>query len=89
MVKDVIYITKSTTYRELREILHFAPSLKSFPVVTDRSLLLFWNSFGILNCFLRNNLLKSFSVIIACTAITEGLKSYLSGLILLQDSYLH
>ncbi|VDK83855.1 unnamed protein product [Litomosoides sigmodontis] len=36
MVKDVIYITKSTTYRELREILHFAPTLKSFPVVTDR-----------------------------------------------------
>lgn len=37
MVKDVIYITKSTTYRELREILRFAPTLKSFPVVTDRS----------------------------------------------------
>lgn len=37
MVKDVIYITKSTTYRELREILHFAPTIKSFPVVTDRS----------------------------------------------------
>uniref|UniRef100_A0A915PPV4 Chloride channel protein n=1 Tax=Setaria digitata TaxID=48799 RepID=A0A915PPV4_9BILA len=36
MVKDVIYITKSTTYRELREMLRFAPSLKSFPVVTDR-----------------------------------------------------
>ncbi|EJW72632.1 hypothetical protein WUBG_16461 [Wuchereria bancrofti] len=36
MVKDIIYITKSTTYRELREILRFAPTLKSFPVVTDR-----------------------------------------------------
>ncbi|VIO94436.1 Uncharacterized protein BM_BM1825 [Brugia malayi] len=36
MVKDIIYITKSTTYRELQEILRFAPTLKSFPVVTDR-----------------------------------------------------
>ncbi|VIO94439.1 Uncharacterized protein BM_BM1825 [Brugia malayi] len=37
MVKDIIYITKSTTYRELQEILRFAPTLKSFPVVTDRT----------------------------------------------------
>ncbi|KHN77818.1 Chloride channel protein 1 [Toxocara canis] len=36
MIKDVVYITKSTTYRELREILRFSPHLKSFPVVTDR-----------------------------------------------------
>uniref|UniRef100_A0A914ZR78 Chloride channel protein n=2 Tax=Parascaris univalens TaxID=6257 RepID=A0A914ZR78_PARUN len=36
MIRDVVYITKSTTYRELREILRFAPHLKSFPVVTDR-----------------------------------------------------
>ncbi|VDD94311.1 unnamed protein product [Enterobius vermicularis] len=35
MVKNVVYITKTTTYKELREILQSAPRLKSFPVVTD------------------------------------------------------
>uniref|UniRef100_A0A1I7YF69 Chloride channel protein n=1 Tax=Steinernema glaseri TaxID=37863 RepID=A0A1I7YF69_9BILA len=35
MIQDVIFITKSTTYRELREVLKFAPHLKSFPVLTD------------------------------------------------------
>lgn len=36
MIQDVVYITKATTYKELREILRFAPHLKSFPVVTDK-----------------------------------------------------
>ncbi|TMS32436.1 hypothetical protein L596_000270 [Steinernema carpocapsae] len=35
MIQEVIFITKSTTYRELREIMKFAPHLKSFPVLTD------------------------------------------------------
>ncbi|VDN59881.1 unnamed protein product [Dracunculus medinensis] len=38
MVQEVIFITKKTTYKELREILRLAPNLKSFPVVTDRGI---------------------------------------------------
>lgn len=37
MVQNVLYITKTSTYKELREILQAAPRLKSFPVVTDHS----------------------------------------------------
>ncbi|VDN01573.1 unnamed protein product [Thelazia callipaeda] len=36
MVQNVVYITKFTTYRELLELLCLAPTLRSFPVVTDQ-----------------------------------------------------
>ncbi|CAJ0963329.1 unnamed protein product, partial [Mesorhabditis belari] len=36
MIKDIIYITKETTYKELRAILLETPQLKSYPFVTDR-----------------------------------------------------
>lgn len=35
MVTDIIYITKTTTYRQLKEILQLAPHLRSLPIVTD------------------------------------------------------
>ncbi|CAG8860237.1 CBS domain-containing protein [Caenorhabditis elegans] len=35
MVKDIFYITRETTYRELREMLLESPTLRSYPFVTD------------------------------------------------------
>ncbi|CAI2333487.1 unnamed protein product [Caenorhabditis sp. 36 PRJEB53466] len=35
MVKDMYYITRDTTYRELREMLLETPTLRSYPFVTD------------------------------------------------------
>ncbi|CAO4365179.1 unnamed protein product [Caenorhabditis nigoni] len=35
MVKDMYYITRETTYRELREMLLETPTLRSYPFVTD------------------------------------------------------
>uniref|UniRef100_A0A1I7RIW9 Chloride channel protein n=1 Tax=Bursaphelenchus xylophilus TaxID=6326 RepID=A0A1I7RIW9_BURXY len=35
MVRDVVYITKKTTYKELRELLINTPQLRSYPLVTD------------------------------------------------------
>lgn len=35
MVRDVFYITKNTTYKELRELLISTPQLRSYPLVTD------------------------------------------------------
>lgn len=35
MVTDVVYITKDTTYKELRELLISTPQLRSYPLVTD------------------------------------------------------
>lgn len=35
MVVGVKYITQTTTYRQLRDLLASAPNLRSFPVVTD------------------------------------------------------
>lgn len=35
MVSDVIYITKETTYKDLRELLIATPHLRSYPLVTD------------------------------------------------------
>ena len=42
MVKDIIYITKETTYKQLRAILLETPQLKSYPFVTDRRLFSFF-----------------------------------------------
>uniref|UniRef100_A0A7I4Y278 Chloride channel protein n=1 Tax=Haemonchus contortus TaxID=6289 RepID=A0A7I4Y278_HAECO len=36
MVKDIVFITRDTTYMELREILLDTPNLRSYPFVTDR-----------------------------------------------------
>uniref|UniRef100_A0A158QNP8 Chloride channel protein n=1 Tax=Haemonchus placei TaxID=6290 RepID=A0A158QNP8_HAEPC len=36
MVKDIVFITRDTTYMELREILLETPNLRSYPFVTDR-----------------------------------------------------
>ncbi|EJW71879.1 hypothetical protein WUBG_17219 [Wuchereria bancrofti] len=35
MIHDVLCITKSTTYAELRELLLATPHLRSYPLVTD------------------------------------------------------
>lgn len=35
MIKDLYFITRDTTYRELREMLLETPSLRSYPFVTD------------------------------------------------------
>ncbi|CAI4221603.1 unnamed protein product [Auanema sp. JU1783] len=35
MVTDIIYITKTMTYREMKDVLQSAPHLKSLPIVTD------------------------------------------------------
>lgn len=35
MVRDVVYITRKTTYKELREILVATPYFRSYPLVTD------------------------------------------------------
>ncbi|KHJ91158.1 chloride transporter, ClC family [Oesophagostomum dentatum] len=37
MVKDIVFITRDTTYMELREILLETPNLRSYPFVTDKS----------------------------------------------------
>ncbi|VDL71969.1 unnamed protein product [Nippostrongylus brasiliensis] len=37
MVKDIVFITRDTTYMELREILLETPYLRSYPFVTDKS----------------------------------------------------
>lgn len=37
MVKDIVYITRDTTYKELRDILLETPSLRSYPFVNDKS----------------------------------------------------
>lgn len=37
MVYDVHYITRQTTYKELRELLVATHSLRAYPVVTDES----------------------------------------------------
>lgn len=36
MVKDIVFITRDTTYMELREILLETPYLRSYPFVTDK-----------------------------------------------------
>ncbi|PAV79869.1 hypothetical protein WR25_13281, partial [Diploscapter pachys] len=36
MLRDIVYITRDTTYRELREILLETPHLRSYPFVADR-----------------------------------------------------
>ncbi|KAK6054396.1 CBS domain protein [Cooperia oncophora] len=36
MVKDIVFITRDTTYMELREILLETPNLRSYPFVTDK-----------------------------------------------------
>ena len=43
MVTEVVYITKQTTYKALRELLISTPHLRSYPLVTDDG--------KILNCF--------------------------------------
>ncbi|KAI1726742.1 voltage gated chloride channel domain-containing protein [Ditylenchus destructor] len=35
MVSDVVYVTRQTTYKELRELLIVTPHLRSYPLVTD------------------------------------------------------
>lgn len=35
MVRDLVYITRRTTYRELRDLLIATPHLRSYPLVTD------------------------------------------------------
>jgi hypothetical protein len=35
MITDLYFITKATTYRQLRDLLATAPTLRSFPIVTD------------------------------------------------------
>ncbi|KAL3120730.1 hypothetical protein niasHT_008022 [Heterodera trifolii] len=35
MVRDVVFVTKLTTYKELRELLICTPHLRSYPLVTD------------------------------------------------------
>uniref|UniRef100_A0A183CLB7 Piwi domain-containing protein n=1 Tax=Globodera pallida TaxID=36090 RepID=A0A183CLB7_GLOPA len=35
MVRDVVFVTKQTTYKELRELLICTPHLRSYPLVTD------------------------------------------------------
>jgi len=35
MVRDVVFITKLTSYKELRELLLATPHLRSYPLVTD------------------------------------------------------
>uniref|UniRef100_A0A1I7SES9 Chloride channel protein n=1 Tax=Bursaphelenchus xylophilus TaxID=6326 RepID=A0A1I7SES9_BURXY len=35
MVRDVVYISKNTTYKELRELLISTPQLRSYPLVTN------------------------------------------------------
>ncbi|PAV91735.1 hypothetical protein WR25_01022 [Diploscapter pachys] len=37
MLRDIVYITRDTTYRELREILLETSHLRSYPFVADRS----------------------------------------------------
>ncbi|KAK6732521.1 hypothetical protein RB195_016725 [Necator americanus] len=37
MVKDIVFITRDTTYMELREILLETPNLRSYPFVTDKT----------------------------------------------------
>ncbi|CAI5442762.1 unnamed protein product [Caenorhabditis angaria] len=37
MIKDIVYITRDTTYWELREILLQTPNLRSYPFVTDKT----------------------------------------------------
>uniref|UniRef100_A0A1I7XQ89 Chloride channel protein n=1 Tax=Heterorhabditis bacteriophora TaxID=37862 RepID=A0A1I7XQ89_HETBA len=37
MVKDIVFITRDTTYKELREILIETPYLRSYPFVTDKT----------------------------------------------------
>lgn len=43
MLHDVVFITKNTTYKELREILVATPYLRSYPLVTDNGNLNFLN----------------------------------------------
>lgn len=38
MVSDVIYITRHTTYQELRDLLIATPHLRSYPLVTDNGM---------------------------------------------------
>jgi hypothetical protein len=38
MVRDVICLTRETTYRELRDLLAQSPDIRSFPLVTDMSM---------------------------------------------------
>ncbi|CAI4221421.1 unnamed protein product [Auanema sp. JU1783] len=46
MVRDIVFITKETTYRELREILLETPSLRSYPFVSDRKSMALLGSVG-------------------------------------------
>ncbi|CAD6199746.1 unnamed protein product [Caenorhabditis auriculariae] len=46
MVKDLVFITRETTYRELREILLESPGLRSYPFVTDKKSMTLLGSVG-------------------------------------------
>lgn len=46
MVKDIVFITRDTTYRELREILLDTPTLRSYPFVTDKKSMTLLGSVG-------------------------------------------
>ncbi|CAB3403791.1 unnamed protein product [Caenorhabditis bovis] len=46
MVKDIVYITRDTTYRELRQILLETPTLRSYPFVTDKQSMTLLGSVG-------------------------------------------
>lgn len=74
MVKNVVYITKTTTYKELREILQSAPRLKSFPVVTDHSNLFYCSlhedliALFFMKCHILNFLFLEYKILLGSVA---------------------